>query len=195
MAMIQSNDHSRIEAIYKRVSSRSYNNKKIPKHVLKEIITAGTMAPASGNMQPWEFIIIDKPKIKDNIVRCTFSGFYSKGSPHQEWILNASIIIVPCVNFKRTVARYGELGYKLAPIDTTSAVQNMLLTATEFGINSCWVGGILEEEIKKQLKLPSYVTPLGLVPMGYSSEKQVQKYKMEAKWVVHNNVYNIPYFR
>lgn len=184
----------RIEAIYNRVSSRSFINKDIPKHIVKEIIIAGTMAPTSGNMQAWEFIIVDEADKKEKIMQCTFSGFYSKGSPNQQWIKDAGIIIIPCVNYKRTVARYGDLGYKLAPIDTASAVQNMLLAGTELGISGCWVGGILKEEIHKLFKMPSYVQAIGLVPMGYTKENTEKKHKMDAKWIVHKNMYNLPYF-
>lgn len=187
--------HSRIDAIYKRTSCRSFSNKKIAKEIIREIITAGTRAPASGNMQPWEFIIIDQLETKEKIVQCTFSGFYSKNSKHQYWIQDASVIVIPCVNFKRTASRYGELGYQLAPIDTTSAVQNMLLTATEFGICCCWVGGFLEDKIIKLIKLPPYVKPLGLIPMGYPAEDTAPKYKMDSKWVVHDHIYNQPYFK
>lgn len=192
--MNQLNKYPRIDAIYKRVSCRSFIRKEIPKQILEEIINAGTMAPASGNMQPWEFIIIDEPEAKEKVVKCTFSGFYSKGSSNQHWIEDASIIIIPCVNFKRTVARYGDLGYKLAPLDTTSAVQNMLLAATELGISGCWVGGFLEKKIRNLLQLPPYVQPLGLVPMGYPAKETDHKQKMDAKWVVHKNIYNTPYF-
>lgn len=188
------NQLKRIQAIYKRVSCRAFQDKQVPQHILKEIITAGTRAPASGNMQPWEFLIIDDLDMKDKLCSCTFSGFYSKGAKNQSWVKKAPIIIVPCVNYKRTVARYGDLAYKWAVIDTASAVQNMLLAATELGIGSCWVGGIIEAKVRKLLQLPSYVEPLGLIPMGYPAEKTEQKHKIDPKWLTHHNIYNAPYF-
>lgn len=194
MELNELSNNNRINAIYNRSSCRSFQKKRIPQHILKEIITAGTMAPASGNMQPWEFVIVDDRSLIKKVSEQTFGGFYSKGAKSQVWIRNAPVVIIPCVNFKRTKARYGDLGYKWAPIDTTSAVQNMLLAATELGIASCWVGGFLEKEIRNLLNLPSYVKPIGLIPMGYSDEETTHKQKLDAKWVTHHNVYNKPYF-
>ena len=188
------NEQKRIHAIYHRVSCRAFDDRQIPQHIIEEIITAGTMAPASGNMQPWEFIVVDHKDMKEKISDHTFSGFYSKGADSQLWIRHAPIIMIPCVNFKRTVARYGDLGYEWAVIDTTSAVQNMLLAATELGVASCWVGGFIEKGVRQLLELPSYVKPLGLIPMGYPAERTEHKQKIDAKWITHSNVYNKPYF-
>ena len=117
-----------VPVIYERVSSRSFQNKPVPMNVLEEILTAGTMAPTSGNMQPWEFIVIDDSEIKEKMVdHTTFGGYFSKGAKSQQWIKQAGVIVVACINFKRAVARYGELGRDLAPLDTASAVKNMLL--------------------------------------------------------------------
>ncbi|GAA0361406.1 nitroreductase family protein [Bacillus horti] len=180
--------------IYERVSCRSFENREIPEAIVHEIITAGTYAPASGNMQPWEFIIVDEIETKKQVAEQTFAGFYSKGAKSQQWVKDAGIIIIACVNYKRTIARYGELGYAWAPIDTTSAVQNMILAATERGIASCWVGGFKEEGIRELMHVPSYVKPIGLIPMEYPAIKTEQKQKLGAKWVTHKNTYNIPYF-
>src|SRR5690625_5064486 len=106
MELKELNKYKRIDAIYNRVSCRSFKNKKIPQHIMKEIITAGTMAPASGNMQPWEFIIVDEVAMKNKVCSHTFGGFYSKGAKSQSWIKSAALIMIPCVNFKRTIARY-----------------------------------------------------------------------------------------
>lgn len=185
-----------VPVIYERVSVHSFQNKPVPKDVLEEILTAGTMAPTSGNMQSWEFIVIDDPEIKEKIVDdTTFGGYYSKGAKSQQWIKQAGVIIIACTNFKRAVARYGELGRDLAPLDTASAVQNMLLTATAMGLASCWVGGFHVEKLKKMLNIPIYVRPAGLVPMGYPIEKTEPKKKMPVRWVTHKNSYNVPYFK
>lgn len=184
----------RINAIYNRVSCRSFQEKPIANEILKEIITAATMAPASGNMQPWEFIIVDDPTRKERISEHTFSGFYSKGAKSQTWIKDAALIIIPCVNYKRTIAKYGDLAYEWAVIDTTSAVQNMLLSAEQLGVSSCWVGGFKKHTIQEMLQVPPYVHPLGLIPMGYAQEKTARKKKIDAKWVTHRNSYNQPFF-
>lgn len=182
-----------IPAIYQRVSTRKFLEKEIPQDMLEEILTAGTMAPSSGNMQPWEFIVIDDPTVKEEVVQFTFSGYYSKGTNYQYWIKTAAVVVVVCANYKRTVARYGEAGKMWAPLDAAAAVQNMFLTATALGLSGCWVGGFHEEGIKRLLRIPPYVHPIGLLPLGYPAEQMEPKKRMPLKWVTHKNRFNVPY--
>jgi len=183
-----------IESIYKRTSVRSFSEKSVSKEMIYNIIKAGTYAPSSGNMQPWEFVIVQGYQKKKELIKSTFSGFYSKNSKNQSWLLNAPVIIVICTNYKRTASRYGMLSEKWSSIDTANAVQNMVLTATENNLGTCWVGGIIESEIKQLLYLPNYVKPLGLLPLGYAHEEIHSKYKMRPSWITHNERYNFPYF-
>ena len=182
-----------IPAIYQRVSTRKFLEKPISRAWIEEILIAGTLAPSSGNMQPWEFIVIEDQELKEDLVKFTFSGYYSKGSHHQGWIGKASVVIVACTNYKRTVARYGEAGKDWAPLDTAAAVENMLLTATAMGLAGCWVGGFHEAGVKELLKIPPYVRPVGLLPLGFPAEEPVPKQRIPLKWVTHKNRYNIPY--
>jgi nitroreductase len=182
-----------IQAIYERASVRSFQTKEIPKETIIKLLEAGTFAPSSGNMQPWEFIIVQSPEQKKKLVTCTFFGYFSKGANYQHWLADAGVIIVACANVKRTVARYGEAGKDWASIDTAAAVENILLTAVSLGLAGCWVGGFREKELKDLLQIPPYVKPIGLIPIGYPAEQTKRKYRMPLKWVTHDGEYNQPY--
>lgn len=54
------------EAIEKRRTIRVYK-KGATEEQLRKIMLAGTKAPSGGNSQPWEFIVIDDPKIIDQL--------------------------------------------------------------------------------------------------------------------------------
>ncbi|KYG33747.1 nitroreductase family protein [Alkalihalobacillus trypoxylicola] len=177
-----------------RLSCRSFIKKKIEKEILYDMIRAGTLAPSSGNMQPWEFVIIDNEETQSSIVAQTFAGFYSEQAPMQAWILEAPILLVACANYKRTKARYGDLANKWVEIDTASAVQNILLAGVNYGVYGCWVGGFKEKSVSKLLKLPPYIKPIGLIPLGYPSFIGKPKYKMDPTWITHHNEYNQSFF-
>lgn len=183
-----------IPAIFERVSKRKFTEQPIALEILEQLLLAATHAPSSGNMQPWEFIVIDEPDKKQEIVRSTYSGYFSKGKNYQYWIADAAVVIVACTNVKRTVARYGPAGKEWALIDSAAAVQNLLLTATALGLSGCWVGGINEQEIKAILLIPDYVRIIGLVPIGYSEEDATPKSRLPLKWVTHHNAYNVPFY-
>ncbi|MGG4495024.1 nitroreductase family protein [Brevibacillus reuszeri] len=183
-----------IPAIFERVSKRKFTEQPIAPEILEQLLLAATRAPSSGNMQPWEFIVIDEPATKQEIVRSTYNGYFSKGKNYQYWIADAAVVIVACTNVKRTVARYGPAGKEWALIDSAAAVQNLLLTATALGLSGCWVGGINEQAIKTKLQIPDYVRIIGLVPIGYSVEDASPKSRLPLKWVTHHNAYNVPFY-
>lgn len=184
-----------LDAIYKRASVRSFQKKEIEKETVIELLTAATLAPSSGNMQPWEFIVVTEEEQKKRLVECTYFGYFSKGANYQYWIADAGLIIVVCANLKRTAARYGESGKQWAPIDAAAATENILLAATGLGLASCWVGGFNEEKIKEVLNIPAYVKPIGMIPIGYPKEPISRKYRMPLKWVTHDGKYNVPFFK
>lgn len=191
---MKSDSYYPIPAIFERMSKRKFTQQPIAPEMLEQLLLAATRAPSSGNMQPWEFIVIDEPGKKQEIVRSTYSGYFSKGKNYQYWIADAAVVIVACTNVKRTVARYGPAGAEWAMIDTAAAVQNLLLTATALGLSGCWVGGINEQAIKASLQIPDYVRIVGLVPIGYSVEEATPKSRLPLKWVTHHNAYNVPFY-
>ena len=59
------------EAIEKRRTIRVFT-KSASEELLRKIILAGTKAPSAGNSQPWEFIIVDDPKLIDQIAEAKY---------------------------------------------------------------------------------------------------------------------------
>src|SRR5699024_12714414 len=88
-----------IESIYKRTSVRSFSEKSVSKEMIYNIIKAGTYAPSRGNMQPGEFVIVQGYLKKKELIRSTFSGFYSNNSKYQSHTLDDTIIIDVCTSY------------------------------------------------------------------------------------------------
>ena len=51
----------------KRRSVRNFSNKPIPDSVLEHAILSAGTAPSGANMQPWHFVVVQKPEIKKRI--------------------------------------------------------------------------------------------------------------------------------
>jgi len=59
---------SRVErVIYKRRSNRIYKKKQVDPELISRIIEAGRFAPSAGNNQPWKFVVIQDPKVLDQL--------------------------------------------------------------------------------------------------------------------------------
>ena len=67
-----------MEGLLTRRSVRQYQDKKIPKSVMEEIIKAAQYSPTAHNRQPWEFLVVDDKEILMPLA----------------WFLSAAILIV-----------------------------------------------------------------------------------------------------
>jgi nitroreductase len=71
--------------IRERHSVRSYDPSVIiPREELTEMLELATLAPSASNMQPWRFLVIDSPELKQKLLPIAFN---------QQQIVEASAII------------------------------------------------------------------------------------------------------
>ncbi len=175
--------------VEKRRSIRKYQDKEVKEEIIKKVIDAGRLAPTGGNMQPWEFIIVKEKANINRITDATFIGFDKESSMKQDWLRNAPALIVVCVDFKRTIARYGEMGRKIALFDNAAAIENMLLAATALELGSCWVSGFDTEELKRVMGIDGQVEPISILPLGYPEYIPGRPNRFSYNEIVHYEQY------
>ena len=79
--------------------------------------------------------------------------------------------------------------------DANIAAQNAVTAAWSFGIGSCYIGDIMEnnETQRKLLGLPDYVFPAAMLVFGYPTEQQIKRPKPERvamEYIVSENHYH-----
>lgn len=142
-----------------RRSIRSFLQKSIPTEVLSKIIEALIWAPSAGNLQARKFYFVFNREIKKKL---------AQASLNQNFIAEAPLVIVGCVDKARIYPRYGERGINLYAIqDVSCSITNAMLVACENGLGTVWVGAFKEEEVSKILNLPDYLRPVVILPVGY----------------------------
>lgn len=152
-----------IKVIAERRSVRKFKADPISDDQVKKILEAGVMAPAAGNVQCWRFYVVKNEEMRKNLA--TRSG-------HQEFIGVPPVIIVVVADLDEIGQSYGERGrgtYALQ--DTAAAIENMLLTVTDLGLASCWIGAFDELAAAKFLGLPGNMRPVAMLPIGHSDGK------------------------
>jgi nitroreductase len=55
-------------------------------------------------------------------------------------------------------------------MDTTIALQNMVIAAWAMGVGSCWLGAFKEGDVKQLLNIPDNWKLVALVTFGYPAE-------------------------
>lgn len=85
----------------------------------------------------------------------------------QDFIVDAAAVIVLAAVFDRSVAKYGERGYRLTLLDAGHAAQNVLLVAEDLGLPAVAVGGFCDDALAAALDLDGRAeAPLHTVVVG-----------------------------
>ena len=165
------------EAIFGRRSVRKFRSDPIPDELILKVLEAGIWAPSAGNVQPWEIILVKNPETKEKLAEAALN---------QEFIAEAPVVFVVCVDLEKAGWAYGERGKTLYCLqDSGAAIQNMLLAAYALGLGTCWVGAFYEEAVRKILGIPQKYRPVALIPIGYPASKPAKTPRRSLKQVVH----------
>ncbi len=156
-----------LKAINTRRSIRKYKKKRIPKHLIKKLITGARNAPSAFNDQPWVFITITKQETKDRIT--------AQKSQKSRFIKDAPLLIACCYDETKSRTKAHNLE------NVAIAAENILITANALGLGACYIGAFdpdypeIEKTINKVLRLPRHVHIVCLISIGYSDEKPGKK--------------------
>ncbi|MCL2369307.1 MAG: nitroreductase family protein [Alphaproteobacteria bacterium] len=168
-----------INTILKRRSIRKYKPDPISGGDLRTIISAGLSAPSGCNARPWEIIVIRDDESKQKI-----RSFY----PFARFCTESPVSILVCFNQQKTARIPGVSfnGDELAKMDAAACIQNMLLSATELNLGSCWCHAHEHmTQYRELLDLPEHIIPVGLVVLGYTDEEFELRDGYNAE-VIHN---------
>jgi len=162
---------SLVDVLLSRRSVRRYEKKTVPEEALKTILEAGRQAPSASNVQPWHFIVLTDDKIKEQLSHGRWNTF----------IKDSAVTIVGCGYIGN------DYGRKWSTVDTTIALQNMVIAAWAVGIGSCWIGDFKEEEVKELLRIPEDQKVVALISFGYPAEQPGSKQKKPLTEIVSYN--------
>jgi nitroreductase len=154
--------------VKKRRSIRKYVDKPVEREKILKCLEAARLAPSAENTQPWRFIILDDPAVRERVGRRAFSGIYLPTC----FALKAPVLIVILAKLdvitNRIAAHLQNCQFYL--LDIGCAVQQMALEALEMEIGTCWIGWFNGKKVKQELKIPDKYHVVALLSMGYAEE-------------------------
>ncbi|MBL7167625.1 nitroreductase family protein [Candidatus Bathyarchaeota archaeon] len=160
-----------IDLILKRRSIRKYSSEPVSEEVKAKILEAGRQAPSAVNAQPWHFIVVDDPALKESLAS---TGRW------RSFIRDCSFVVVGLYKSHNPITkRWGQ-------VDTVIALQNMVLAAQVQGVGSCWIGD-LSGDVKGLLGIPGGAEIVALISFGIPDEEPGQKSKKDPKKIFHYN--------
>ena len=174
------------DAIMKRRSIRRFKQKPVSSEILKKLVNAGRLAPSGANLQPCEYIIIqDEELVNKTFDTLKWAGYIApEGNPKEGEQPVAYIVVL--LN-REKIATVGER-------DAAAAIENIILTAMEENIGTCWIGSIDRTSLKKILNISDKCEIDSVVALGYPNEspKAVHMKDSIKYWKDVEGVLNVP---
>jgi nicotinate-nucleotide--dimethylbenzimidazole phosphoribosyltransferase len=164
---------------------RRFRPDPVPGDVLERVLAAAHAAPSVGHSQPWRFLVVQDPAIRDRAAVLTDRERLRQAAQLEpdaarrlldlqlEGVREAPLGVVVCCD-RRTPAA-GVLGRATFPDadlwSCAAAVQNLWLAARAEGLGLGWVTLFRPEELAGLLGLPDGVVTLGWLCLGWPDER------------------------
>jgi nitroreductase len=155
-----------------RQSQRSYKDQPVEKEKLVRCIEAARLAPSACNAQPWKFIIIDNPELKNSVADLTTEKLTGMNHFTRQAPVHVAIVREPA-NFTSTVGQV--LKDKEYPLlDIGIATAHFCLQASAEGLSTCILGWFNEKKIKELLGIPKNKRLELIILVGYSPDGNIR---------------------
>jgi nitroreductase len=145
---------------------RSYADRPVPPEVERRILDAGRLAGSAANRQPWVFVVVETPEVKEQVAPLVYA---------HENVRTAALVIAIATEGGR------------AALDVGRAMQNMFLVAWNDGVVSCPNGMPDAEAVARVLGLEEGWLPLNVPSFGYPKRPLDPESKTPEEWSAEAN--------
>ncbi|HEU4456823.1 MAG TPA: nitroreductase family protein [Longimicrobium sp.] len=178
------------EAAERRRSIRAYEPGPVPAEDLREILRVTSLAPSAFNLQPWRFVVVETPEVKDALASAAFNQRQVRSAPAvivlytdmKDTLANVDEVLHPGMDAVRRAASRESIlkpfaGKTEAEREAWGAEQGnialgyLLLAAEAHGYQTSPMAGFDADAVKRVLGLPAHVRIPALVAIGRGAEE------------------------
>ena len=160
----------------------------MPRAELDALVEAACLAPAPHHSRPWRFVVVDTDAGKTALARRHGRALArrprrrrrrarhastSSSTRRTRKLIDAPALVLGCLTWDG-LDRYPDetrqrAEWGMALLSLGAAVENLMLTATDAGLASCWVAAPIfcPEAARDALELPAEWLPHALVLVGH----------------------------
>lgn len=164
-----------LELVATRQTTRAYTDKPVHRDAIEPCIEAARLAPSACNSQPWKFLVVDDPAIKDRIANKTFTKLVS----FNNFTTQAPVIVVIVCESAKPIAHIGgaikNKDYRM--MDIAIAAEHFCLQAAQQGLATAILGWFDEPAVKKILHIPAKKPVPLLITLGHPKSDRIREKK------------------
>jgi nitroreductase len=142
---------------------REYAGRPIAVDAAQRILEAGRVSGSSRNSQPWRFIVVESPSLRERLAEAVYSSGNVRG---------AALIVVIAVR-----------GRGRTEFDAGRAAQNMMLTAWNDHVGSCPNGMPDPDAVAALLDLEEGERPTIVLTFGYPANTRDPLRREAVEWL------------
>ena len=150
-------------AVASRREVREYAGRPIPVDAAERILEAGRISGSSRNTQPWRFLVVESPSLRERLA----DAVYVPGN-----VRGAALIVVVAVR-----------GRGPTTFDAGRAAQNMMLTAWNEQIGSCPNGMPDPDAVAQLLDLEEAERAVTVLTFGYPARTRDPQRHEAVDWI------------
>ena len=158
---------------------RKYSDREIDEKVVGLLLHMATHPISAGNLQPWEFVVVDEPETKSKIAHAALQ---------LEHVAKAPLLVVVGADIGKVALKYGKRGELVyAPQDAIQAAQTILITAQAVGLGGDLIRAFDEVELSGVVGFPDNIRPVAIIALGYPDEEGEEPDRIPFENLTHVN--------
>lgn len=176
---------------------------------LEKVLQAARWAPSGANTQPWDFIVIKNPELKEKIAHIFVESQqrakkedkkfpYGDDEELRRRFTDPPTLIVVCADTRFKKA-YPRVGYReqILNVSMGTAIQNMMLAANALGLALSWgtVDTLSRNKLRELLGVPVHIRILEVLQLGYPTKQVSPQFRREPQDFTHTDGFDISKLR
>ena len=177
-----------LDLVSSRQSVRAFDpDRSVEKEKIERIIEIARLAPSACNAQPWSFVVVDDPELKNKVADATSSrvlgmNHFTKQAPVH------LLLVEEKVNISSGIG--GWIKKKdFAQMDLGIVAAHIVLAAEAEGLGTCIVGWFDEDKVKDLLHIPASKRVWLDIVVGYGTQPLRNKNRKGVDKIVSYNSY------
>ena len=170
-----------------RQSERRFLSKPVESEKIERITAAGRLSPSACNGQPWHFIVVDEPALRDEVAAATETAVLRMNA----FVREAPVLIVVVREKSNLASRAGDLikqkDYSL--IDIGIATASMVYQAAAEGLGTCIIGWVDDKRIRQSFGIPASRKVELVIAVGYTDNPLREKSRKPPEDIITYNRY------
>ncbi|NLO27363.1 MAG: nitroreductase [Actinobacteria bacterium] len=148
-----------LELVSSRYAVRSYQPRPVEQDKLDRVLEAVRLAPSGSNRQPWRFVVVRDPEIRQQLVpACSGQRFLAQAP-----VVIAGVGLMPDRKMRCDIP--GD------PVDVAIAMEHLALAAASEGLGTCWIGAFYQDQVREVLGIPDTVKVIQMMALGYPADE------------------------